>query len=411
MFRRRNIKGLQPIVALEVGTSKVVALVGEMREDGHIVISGIGQTPARGVRKSEVVDFQNAQACVRSALGEAEERSQVAIHKVHLAISGAHIQCASNRGSVPVGNPQEGITPRDVSQVMNVARAIRLPEDRELLHTVCQYFTIDDHEPVVRPEGFVGSKLTLEMLILHGVRNRLQNTVRVVTSLDMEVQDTAFAGLCAALAVLTPEQKEHGALVIDLGGGTTSYVAYAGNVLTTAGTLGVGGDHITNDIALAFKIPLAQAETLKKEHGAALVDAAAPDRRIEIAAEDGFRRVSVSLRALQTVIHLRTAELLTIVRDKLAAERALPHLAGGVILTGGGAHLRQIAALAEKIFDQPCVPGRSRGITGQALATDAPEYMAPLGMVRYGFMTALQRRSRSLGAWFKEAFGIGSGGE
>ena len=262
---------LPPVVGLEIGTSKVIALVGEMREDGHVMITGMGERSSLGVRKGEIVDLENAVACTRGALEDAEESGRVSIRQVLLAVSGGHIQSMVNRGAVPVMDEDGEIMQEDVDQVMDVARAVNLPPEREVLHTICQHFCVDDQERVTRPEGMEGAKLALDMLVLHGVRNLLRNTVKVVRSIPMTVQDVTFSGLCSALAALTPEQKKSGAVVIDLGAGTTDYIAYAGNVVAAAGALGVGGDHVTNDIAVAFSIPLTQAENLKHESASATV--------------------------------------------------------------------------------------------------------------------------------------------
>ena len=400
---------LPPIVALEIGTTKTVALVGEMRDDGNIMVTGMGEHPTTGVRKGEVTDLENALVCARAALHAAEESGQVTIRQVHLALSGGHIQSLVNRGSAPVLDPNGEITDEDVNQVMNIARAINLPPDREVLHTICQEFYIDDQEKVVRPEGLEGAKLSVDMLALFGVRVRLRNTVKVVRSVPMGVQDVAFSGLCSALAVLTPEQKEAGVLLIDLGGGTTDYVAYATNTLAAAGALGIGGDHVTNDVAMAFSIPVRQAEALKRESGSAVIDLSARSRRISLPSEVGFSAKTISLHALQTVVHARMDEILCMIRTRIEPENLLHHIGAGVVLTGGGARMKEITTLAEKIFGLPCSVGAPRGVSGLAAAIAGPEYATPIGLVRYGFKAAAQAAPQSLlDSWWKKVFGARS---
>ena len=238
---------LPPVVGLEIGTTKVIALVGELREDGYIMITGIGERPSAGVRKGEIIDIENAAVCVQSVLEMAEESGNVSIREVLLAVSGGHIQGVVNRGTVPVLDKESGISIDDVEQVMEVARAVNLPPDREVLHTISQHYTIDGQQQVIKPEGMEGAQISVDMLVLHGVRSRLNNTVRVVRKLQVEVQDVAFAGLCSALAVLTPEQKKNGAIVIDLGGGTTDYVAYAEGVVSSVGAFGVSSQQQAGD--------------------------------------------------------------------------------------------------------------------------------------------------------------------
>jgi len=376
-----------PVVALEIGTSKVVALVGELREDGHIVVTGMGQHDSAGVRKGEVTDFDNALVCVRSALGAAEETGQVAIHQVHLALSGGHIQSLVNRGTIPVLTPAEGVTADDVEQVTELARSVNLTAERQVLHSIGQIFYVDD-ERVGRPLGFEGATLALDMLILHAKGSHVRNAVKLLRSIPVEVADVAFSGLCSALAVLTPEQKEGGALVIDLGGGTTTFVAYAAGTLAAAGALGLGGDHATNDIAMAFSIPRGQAERLKKVSGCAVTEDTARGARLTLPPEVGYPGRSISLQALHTVVHLRMAEILGVILRNLERLGILHQLGAGVVLTGGGAGMKGLQKLAERTFRAPCAIGKPVGISGLAAATDEPAYASAVGMLRYAFKSA-----------------------
>lgn len=392
-----------PVVAIEVGTTKVVAVVGEMRDDGRLLFSGLGEHASKGVRKGEVIDLANAVVCVRGALQAAEESGQVTIREAHLALSGAHIQSQVTRGSIRVANPHE-ITRADIEQVMDLARAINLPPDREIIHTICQYFRIDDQKFVTNPEGLAGAKLSLDMLALHGVRTRLQNTVKVVESVPMDVADVAFSGLCAALAVLTPEQKETGVIVIDIGGGTTDFVAYIGKSLAIAGSLSVGGDHVTNDIALAFSVSMRQAESLKTETGSAVIEKVAPELTVELPPETGFPGRSVALSALHTVINARMDEIFRMVKAQLA-QFDLQHQTGaGVALTGGGARMKGIVELAEEVFGLPCMVGRPVDADGITVLLDGPEYAAPVGMIRYGVRSVERATSSGFGGFISKIF-------
>lgn len=382
---------LPPIVALEVGTSKVRALVGEARDDGHLMITGLGECPSRGVRKGEIVDFDNALACVRSAIQLAEENGRVTIQEVHLVITGGHIRSLVNKGSVPILDPAHEITAGDVDHVMDTARAVNLPQDRQILHTVSQHFHVDDQPGVIDPVGMEGSKLSLDMLIIHGVLNRLRNVVRVVRSAQLEVADVAFSGLCAGLAVLTPEEKEAGVAVIDLGGGTTDYVVYARSAIAAAGCFGVGGDHVTNDIWQGLRISPQDAEHLKETSGSATVDLATRSQKLPLAADSAGRERWVRMSDLHTIMHLRMEEILGLVRAEIISKNLLHALGQGIVLTGGCAHMKNVAKLAEKVFDLPCRIGRPKGIAGLATVSEGPEYAAPVGLVRLGFKSAIQR--------------------
>jgi len=385
----------------------VRTVIGEARDDGHLMITGLGESPSRGVRKGEIVDFDNAMACVRSALQVAEESGHVLIGNVHLVISGGHIKSLINRGSVPIMNSRHEVTGSDVEHVMNTARAVSLPPDRQVLHSICQNFTVDGLEGVIDPVGMEGATLGLDMLIIHGVLTRLRNIVKVVKNIQVDVEDVAFSGLCAALAVLTPEEKDAGVLVIDLGGGTTDFVAYARNAIACAGGIGVGGDHITNDIARGLRIPTLEAEEMKEEYGSAVVELAARSQKIPLPVDAGMPQRSVKLSDLHTIIHLRAEETLNLVKAQVNESNLVPSLGAGIVLTGGGAHLEGITKLAEKVFGLPCRVGKPRGVTGLATVTEGPEYAATVGMVRYAFKSMAQREEsrRGLRSLWRSIFG------
>lgn len=394
------------IVALEIGTTKVVALVGEMRDDGRLVITGLGKHASKGVRKGEIVDLETAVICVRSALVAAEENGPVTIHVVRMAVSGGHIQSQSNRGTIRVMGRDGVISPSDIEQVKEVARGIVLAQDREVIHSIRQNYYIDGEQVVSNPEGMVGTQLSVDMLILHGIRGRMDNAIQVVHNIPMDVEDVAFGGLCSALAVVPPEHKEIGALVIDLGGGTTDYVVYADKILATAGSLGLGGDHITNDIALAFGIPIRHAEALKQSHGSAVIDRAVRSRRIDLPQDVSSMVKSVSLNGLHTVINARAEEILNMVKAGIESAGLLRHLGAGVVLTGGGANLKGITQVAEDIFNTTCRIGVPRDIDGITEVTEGPEYATAVGMLRYGFQQeGREGRAGGLKGLFGKLFG------
>lgn len=395
-----------PIVALEIGTTKVRALIGEAREDGHTMITGLGECPSRGIRKGEIVDFENALACVRNALSAAEENGDVFINQVHLIVSGGHIQSLVNRGSVPVMESSGEITPEDIEHCMETARAVSLSAEREVLHTICQQFFVDDQHGVMNPDGLEGTKLAVDMLILHGVRGRLRNTVKVVRSVPMDIEDVAFGGLCSALAVLSPDQKESGVAVIDLGGGTTDYVLYAGSAIAGAGSLAVGGDHVTNDIARGLRIPLASAERLKETSGSAVVNIAARGQQVALPSDAGAADRFVKLSDLNTIIHLRLEEVFELIKADWDSRNLTHMLGAGIVLTGGGAYMNRVCELAEKVFGLPCMLGKPRNVSGLAHATEGPEYAAPVGMLRYGFRTSrpTENAVSKIGSFLKNFF-------
>jgi cell division protein FtsA len=371
-------------VALEIGTTKVIAMVAEMLEDRTIMVSGVEQVSSVGVRKGEIVDLANVSVYVKRVLESVERTSNVSVAEVYLCTSAGHIQGKVNRGTIPIGGDGE-VADDDMDEVAEVARSLALPEERQVIHTIHGHYEIDGQSNIISPEGMLGNSLSLDMLVLHGVRSLITNVSRGVTSLNYDVADIAFGGLCSALAVLTAEQKKNGVLVIDLGGGTTDFMAYVDGVASCGGAIGVGGDHVTNDIQQAFAITTQQAERLKKDHGCALVGTGEEPVWVSLPSDVGYNQNTVNVRNLHTVIHVRMKETLEMVKKQLDNVNALPLLRSGVVLTGGGAHMKGIVELAEQIFGCSCSIGQPRGMSGIIKAVSGPEHAACCGLLRYGF--------------------------
>jgi len=371
------------LAALEIGSHKVRTVVGEPRPDNQAHIMGYGECPSRGVRKGEIVDFDNALSCVRSSLLQAEEASNVTIYQVHLVFSGGHIKSMTNRGTVPVTDPDRIVTQEAVDNAMNNARAVNLPVEREVIHTIGQTFFLDDQQPLLRPIGMEAGRLSVDMLILHAIRNRMRNTIRVAAEADVNVEDSAFSALASAMAVLTADQKEGGVLLIDLGAGTTDYIAYAGKIIALAGALALGGDHVTNDIALGLNLPTAQAERLKISDASCMPDLARRQPPIRIPPEGGFEGRDISHSDLNLITHARMEETLLLIRDELDQRELRRRLSAGVVLVGGGAQMRDVTRLAERIFEVPATIGVPRGLSGLTEKVSLPECSACVGMLRY----------------------------
>ena len=378
----------EPIVAIEIGTSKVCAMVGEAHRDDSIMITGVGSCESFGVRMCVITDLGEVGKRVTKAIQGAEESANVEIGKAYLVISGGHIQGVVSRGNVAVADPDRGIGEDDVESVRRIAGALNLSHDRAIMHTITQKFYVDGHGGVVNPRGMKGNVLALDMLVLHGLTNLMSNAVKVAQNVGVEIVDVAFGGLCSALATLTREQKECGALQIDLGGGATSYVAYADSAIALAGSLAVGGDHVTSDISRGLSLSINRAETLKKEAGSAVVDPGSQDRTVTVPEEVGFLRNTVTLHDLDTIIHARMEELLQLIRAELERKNLLHSMGAGVILTGGGARLKGLRDLAERVFGMPCSIGRPRDVSGASSMYEGPEFAALVGMIRYAFRAA-----------------------
>lgn len=386
---------IPPIAALEIGTSRTVMCVGESDENGRMRITGVGSYPSTGVRKGQITDLSQAKVGVESAAKQAEKQADVSIWQVLLAISGGHVQAAVNTGMATIRSSDRVVSKEDIDEVVENAQTVQIDADRQVLHTITQSYMVDDQPGIVKPEGMRCKVLTLNVMAVHGVKNRIDNAVSVAKSAQLEVSDVAFSGICAALAVLSPEQKRNGVVLVDLGGGTTNYIAYCNNVISAVGCIAVGGDHVTNDIALAFNIPLNRSEELKRAEGCAVIDPDTSGRRMVLSADVGFEERLISCKALQTVVNSRMDELFRVLRSRLDEAGVLPHLGGGVILTGGGAYLRKVADLAQRIFGLPCRIGLPVNVDGLDAVEQPAALSTAAGLVLYGKMTYEDRKMLS----------------
>lgn len=380
------------LVGLEVGTSKVCAVVGEAHGDGQVTVIGVGQSPSRGVRKGEITDLDQARQDIQAALAEAEQMANVEIRSVFLGVSGGHIRGFNNRGVKPITAEDHEITDQDVADAMEHARSINLPADHEVLHAVRQHFLVDGQNGILNPVGMLGGLLEVDVHIIHGHVHRLRNTVRAVRELHLEVEDVVFNGLASALAILGREQKELGALVVDMGGGTTDYVVYADGILRHAGVLAVGGDHVTNDLASGLKVALSRAEQLKIDYGAALVDERIRGQTLDLTNEFGATLRTIHLEHLRRIMHLRLEETFELVRQEVEEAGLYDAIRAGVFLCGGCARIPHVTQLAEQVFGLPVFLGRTQAVSGLKSALDQPEFACAIGLLKYG----AQRRRPTL---------------
>ncbi len=404
MFDTSNI-----IVGLEIGTSKVCAVVGEQSADpakAGLNIIGLGQARSRGVRKGELVDTQQAEEDVRNAIVEAEQMADVEIRSVYLGVTGGHIRGFNNRGVHPVVSADREISDDDVQDVIKNAKAINLPTENSVVHAIRQHFFVDGQDGVTNPVGMLGSRLEVDMHVVHGNTNRLQNAIRLVKGMQLEVDEIVFNGLASSLALLTNEQKELGALVIDIGGGTTDYVVYTDGVIKHTGVLAVGGDHVSNDLAYGLKVPLSRAEKLKLEHGSALMDEAAKGQTVTITNELGLPLKTVNIEHLRRIMSLRLEEIFQLVAQDLDPLGLLDYLRAGVFLCGGGARVPHIASLAEPILQMPVSLGQTNSVSGLKSALGQPEFVTGIGLAKFGSFKARKREGKpSLTQGIKGALG------
>ncbi len=380
------------IVGLEIGTTKVCAVVGEMSQQGTLSIIGLGQSRSRGVRKGEIIDATAAGEDIRSAIAEAEQMSDVEIGSVYLGVSGAHVRGFNNRGRHNIVSVDREIMEEDVQDVVRNAKAINLPADHHIVHVVRQHFLVDGQAGLVNPVGMLGAHLEVDVHVVHGHSNRLQNPIRAVKSLQLEVEDIVFNGIASSLSLLSSQEKELGALVIDIGAGTTEFVVYADGIIKHTGVVALGGDHVSNDLAYGLKLSMGRAERLKLEHGSALVEESARGRSISITNDLGFPERSVNLEHLRRVMSLRLEEILEIVAEEVGNAGLLDYLRAGVFLCGGGARVPGIAKLGERVFNLPVTLGKTQSISGLVSTLDQPEFATGIGLVKFGSYQQTRRK-------------------
>ncbi len=370
-------------VGVEVGTSKVCAVVGEAGREGSLRILGVGLAPSRGVRKGEIVDLAIATECVHDAIADAETNSDAEIGSVSVAVSGSHIRSFNSRGAITIPEDRFEIDEDDVQEVAVKAREVNIPTENFFLHSLIQHYYVDGQEGVLNPLGMVGRKLEADFHIIHGVKTRLQNSLRSIREAGVQIDEVVANSLASAQAVLDQHQKDLGAVVIDIGGGVTDYIVYENGAVRHSGVLAVGGDHISNDISLGLRIPLTRAEKLKIEEGSAQLGAATPGEMITLKNDAGFSGKEVEREMLNTIIHARIRENFELIRKQIEQEIPLHLLGAGIMLTGGCSLLRGIKEVAESVFDLPVHLAREAGVSGPKSVLNNPQYSTAIGLIKF----------------------------
>ena len=365
-----------PIAALEIGTTRTVIAIGEPLGDGRMRIAAYDSIPSSGVRKSQIVDVAQARYSVASVQKKLVTQFDYAVSQAYLVVSGPQIR--TDQFSVQVQLPRATVTDEDIEEIGERMYDVALPQDRQALELARLSYGLDDLDNVTSPKGMSGHLLKLRTLCIHGSAQRIADAKNAADAAKLEILDVCYAGTSAAAAVLTPQQKRDGALVIDLGGGSTNFTAWADGRLLYADVIGVGGDHVTEDIRYAFSISLAQAENLKNTSASAMIGPDDASVRIPLpASTPGFNDASISLRALNTVVNARLSELFTIIRTKLDEVNLLHRLNAGVFLTGGGSSMKNVLPLAANVFGRavsigqivPEIEGLENEANPAALAT------------------------------------------
>lgn len=369
-------------VGLEIGTCKVCMVVGEVKPDGAVKILGVGKTTSVGVRYGVISDMAAVRACVKTALLEAEDVSDVDIHSVFLAVGGKHISGVNNKGTFRLPESESVVLPEHIDEVKDIAREMALPSENVYLHHFIRQFWLDGHEHATSPVGLTGKSLDAEFHIIHGIKNQLQNSMRCVRELPLALETMVFSPVAAAQILLNRQSKDAGALVIDMGGGTTDFVLYLDGSVTASGSVPVGGEQISNDISIRTGIPFSKAEKLKKMEGNASRDPANSIGMVTVADENGFPEENIERSYLNRIVVVRLEMILKKVLQRLP-EGSLESVGAGVYLTGGASLMRGISDVAEDIFGLQVVTPPDPDVSGVRAHFKDPECSAAVGIVRY----------------------------
>lgn len=373
--------------AIEIGTARTVLAVGEAGEGGRLRVFGHAEIPSTGVRKSQILDINQATQSIRSVLRGIQEKQRKAgnvlnVSNAFLVVSGQHIKVDRFQGQVSVTGSK--VSGEDINDATRAAHSMALGRDRELLDIVDQGFEIDSLGGIVQPKGMSGRVLKLNTLQIHADANRINDARTAAGEAHLEIIDPLFAATCAGDAVLSSADRRDGALVIDLGAGSTGFAAYTGGYLAQAGVIGVGGDHVTNDIAYAFQTTQAQAEELKVREASAVIGGGDRSERVKIPGSSPLMESrTVSRRALDTVVDARLRELMQILRRKLEDEELLHLMHAGALITGGGAALRGIDALIQRELGMPVRPGAPIQVDGLEQETRPESFASAAGALLY----------------------------
>ena len=378
MARRTKIH-----VGLEIGTSKTCIVVGEVKPDSAVKILGIGVTKSAGIRKGELSDFVQARSCLKHALAKAEDTSDVEIGSVFLSVTGSHLQGINNRGTFRLPENQQTILPEHLEEACNIARDVPYPQDNVCLHTIIRNYVVDGLEQSASPIGLFAKNVEADFHIVHGIGNRIQNSIKLVREYPLEVDDIVFAPIATAQMALDREQRVRGALLIDIGGGTTDFALYLGGAIATSGCIPVGGDHITNDIHLVTGLPFSKAEKLKILEGNASSDPSLSVGVAKLTDDNGFAEVEVKRTILNEVIRQRLEETLKLVRDRLP-KGAVESIGAGIFLTGGTSLMSGFSELAFDVFGRDIYRPEPSENTGSAHPSfKDPQFATAIGLIRY----------------------------
>ena len=385
------------IVALDIGSTKTCALIAELEGDAGAKFAALGAAESKGWRKGQIVNLDLAVSSIRRAVEEAETIVGVPVESAIIGVAGGHVRGVNSRGGITVGARPRDVQRDDVRRAIEAARGVTLPEDREVLHVLPQEFFLDAQDSIRDAIGMVGMRLEANVHIVTASGTATQNIVTAVNRAGVRVDDTVLEPLASAEACLTQDERELGSALLDIGGGTTELLAFTSGVVRHTAAIPVGGDHFTNDLAVGLRTPIPEAEKIKRAHACAFRELLEQDFPIEIASVGDRPPRTIFARMLSDIVEPRAQELLMLVRDELRRAGLESQIPAGIILTGGGAHLRGLTELAERIFNLPVRVAVARGLAGMSDEVSQPEYSTVVGLALYGARTRRQAGAHPAG--------------
>lgn len=386
------------VFGLEIGSTKICALVGEVRHN-DVRIIGVGQAPSRGVSKGMIVDVMQASVAISQAVEQAEQTSGYELNRVVLSVAGEHVHSLNNSGAVAIANKNEGVTGEDIARALETAQAIPLPHNRQILHLLPRTYAIDDQDEVSSPLGMHGFRLEVEAHIVTAATPAIQNLTKCIKMVDLEVEELVLNSLASGEAVLTQAEKEMGVLVADLGGGTTDIALYSEGTAWYTKTLPIGGTHITNDIAIGLRVPFDIAEEIKLKYGDCRPKQINPTATFGVE-QFSDEKIQVGRQDLAYVIEARAEEMFNLIMDAVKESGYEGLLPAGVVLTGGGAQLKGIVQVASKVMGLPVRVAAPRNLEGLVDAINSPAHATSVGLLYWALSEHnVYRPSERRGEW------------
>jgi cell division protein FtsA len=369
------------LVGLDIGTSKVVAIVGEVEVDGNIEVVGLGSSPSRGLKKGVVVNIESTVHSIQRAIEEAELMAGCTIHSVYAGIAGSHVHSMNSNGIVAVKDRE--VTQTDIERVIDAAQAVAIPQDQAILHVIPQEYVVDSQEGIKEPVGMAGVRLEAKVHLVTGSVNAIQNIERCVQRCNLETDDIILEQLASSYAVLTDDERELGVCVVDIGGGTTDIAIFTEGAIRHTAVIPIAGDQVTNDIAMALRTPTQHAEKIKVKYACALTQLAKADEKIKVPSVGDRAPRDLSRQALAEVVEPRYDELFTLIQAELRRSGFEDLIAAGIVLTGGTSKMEGVVELAEEIFHMPVRLARPVGVSGLSDEINNPIYSTAVGLLLY----------------------------